>query len=134
MSPTSLMAPNTPTTRANEETHPSKIDDADMIPLESDDMHTFNSTNMMESHLLETPTIAIAMASTPALITESSDHTIKLDECLADSIWNRIGKHVYAKWSRDSIECCRWDNGLLWILPSDSSFDYGIWWIGRELY
>ena len=104
MSPTSLTAPNTPTTRANEETHPSKIDDADMIPLKSDDMHTFNPTNMMESHSLETPTIAIAMASTPALIMESSDHIIKSDECLADSLWNHIEKHVYAKWSRDSVE------------------------------
>src|SRR5260370_21418937 len=24
---------------------------------------------------------------------------------------------------------CRWDNGLLWILPPDGSFDYEISWI-----
>src|SRR5260370_34136284 len=105
MSPTSHMAPNTPTTRANEETHLPKIDDADMIPLESDDIHTFDQVNTMESPSLETPTIAIAMASTPAPITKSGDHLIKSDDHLTDSLWNPIEKHIDTKWSRDSIKC-----------------------------
>ena len=33
----------------------------------------------------------------------------------------------------DAALWCRWDNGLLWILPPDGSFDYGISWIGRGL-
>src|SRR5260370_37209777 len=93
-----------PTTRANEETYLSKIDDVEMIPLESNDMHTFDQMNMMESHSLETPTIAIAMTPTPALITKSGDHLIESDDHLTDSLWNHIEKHIDMKWSRDSIE------------------------------
>src|SRR5260370_19680680 len=105
MSPASHMAPNTPATRANEETYLLKIDDADMIPIKSNDIHMFDQTNMMESCSLETPTIAIAMAFTPALITKSGDHLIKSDDCLTDSLWNHIEKYIDMKRSRGSIEC-----------------------------
>src|SRR5260370_30314744 len=98
MPPTAPVIPKSSTTEADKTTIPSKLDDSEMVILESDDP----SIPVMESQLTTATPGTNNISSTsnismPALASETGDS-------LTNLLWNRFEKHLDMKQSRDSVE------------------------------
>ena len=95
MPPTTPVIPEPSAMTVDEATISPKIDDSEMVILESDDPNTL----VTESQLITaTPgTENTSNTSMSALASETGDS-------LADTLWNWFEKLIDVKWSRDSVE------------------------------